>query len=84
MIITNKTSWVLKQDNTFIFWVPYGPHFTQYDSSGYKSPYPVVHDFPHFAQSDCEGTYQGGDNGKVFTVCDAGSETKGMARIFQV
>ena len=65
-------------------WVPFGPHFIQYDSSGYKSPYPVVHDFPAFSQKDCEATFQGGDNGTVFTVCDAGSETKGMARIFQV
>jgi len=74
----------MKQNAVFIMFVPFGPPFIQYDGSN-NVPRGIVHNFTTgFTQKDCEDTYQGGDNGTVFTICDAGTEHKGMARIFQV
>jgi hypothetical protein len=74
----------MKQNSVFIIWMPYGVPFKILDGPGGSNNQKAVHDYPNFSQSDCEKDLQGGDNGTVFTVCDAGSDTKGMARVFQV
>jgi len=74
----------MKQNNVFIMWVPFGAKFTLYDITSGKIPKPVKKEYDNFSQQNCQADFQGGDNGTVFTVCDAGSDAKGMARIFQV
>jgi hypothetical protein len=67
-------------------WVPFGYEFEISDPSHPDSEggATVTQTFPNFQASDCTAKFQGGTNGTVFTVCDAGSELKGMARIYQV
>lgn len=43
-----------------------------------------LYDFDNFQKSDCEAHFRGGEDGGNFTICDAGSETQGMARFYQV
>ena len=83
-MLMKATSWVMKQNSVFIIWMPYGVPTKILAGSGGSNNEKTVHDWPNFSQSDCEKDLQGGDNGTIFTVCDAGGETKGMARIFQV
>jgi hypothetical protein len=74
----------MKQNNVFIMWVPFGAKLTLYDKTSGEIPKPVKKEYDKFSQQNCQADFQGGDNGTVFTVCDAGSDAKGMARIFQV
>lgn len=64
--------------------VPFGPPFVQYGASHSETPLIIQNFSTGFTQENCEDTYQNGDNGTIFTICDAGTENKGMARIFQV
>jgi len=74
----------MKQNSVFIIWMPYGVPTVVLHGPGAPNNKKPVHNWANFSQADCEKDLQGGDDGKVFTVCDAGSDTKGMARIFQV
>ena len=83
-MLIDETSWVMKTNSVFIMWMPYNAPLVILDGVEGIKLSKVLYNFTDFSQSDCENNLQKGDNGTVFTICDAGSETKGMARIYEV
>lgn len=77
----------MKSNSVFVVWMPYGVQLVNY-AIGAQDP--TVYD--NFSQENCTHDFLSpieGDNeewflGEMFTVCDAGSDAPGMARIYQV